>query len=132
MPFPFDKRKSSYSGIQNIRMTKKNGTQDKYIISFIGYRTPSNPQLNIPTLYNETVSIKSIDGKSFLSGAALYEDFGKTFVSLKPKITYNITNSSGEFVVVDPSDNILQLNNTLTIYCDNSDPNLLKRKVTIN
>lgn len=132
LPFPFDKNKSSYSGIQNIRMIQKDGTQDKYLINFLGYRTPVNELLNIKALYNETVSIKSISGKSFITATAIYEDSGTTFASLKSQITYNITSSSGEFTNTDCSYNILDINNTLTIFCDNTDPTLLKRTVKFN
>jgi hypothetical protein len=89
--------KSVYSGASNQRMTNSLYQPNSDIISFFGYRTPLNTMLDLPPLYNETVSILQPDNGSFVSGQKTYIDNGSSFASTIPFILFNITCSSGIF-----------------------------------
>jgi hypothetical protein len=115
---PYIPSQSTYSGLTNQKMINKDGTQNNNILNFIGYRTPANKNLNVPALYDEIVSILMEDG-SYVSAQKLYIDDGSSFVTTTPYTIYDITTSSG----------IFKNYKFIKIIFDNTNPQLLKRKV---
>jgi hypothetical protein len=113
---PYIPSSSTYSGIQNRRMTDSNYEYNNDIIAFIGYRTPANELLKIPKLYNEWVQIMFEDG-NFISANALYVDAGTSFTTIKPSQKYQILSKSNKYIYY----------NTLEIIFDN----VLHRRVII-
>lgn len=94
-----------YRGIQNRFMTKKDWTTyTKNIITFVSMRTPGTTfttdtqTLNIPNLYNETVSINVEPyDKNYIQGTANYVDNSTGFETTIPFVDYPVSSASGIF-----------------------------------
>jgi len=115
---PYEQNTSTYSGLANQKMSNKDGTPNNNIISFTGYRTSQNEELNLPPLYQETISILMEDG-SYINAEKLYIDSGTSFASTTPYTIYDTTGASGIF------SNFKQMK----IIFNNSNPNLFKRTI---
>jgi hypothetical protein len=92
-----------YRGITNRFMTQNDFvTFNKNMLTFIGYRTPRNPalapNLQVPDLYNETLSI-NIEPylENFIQATANYVDEGTSFVTTIPFIDFTVSAASGIF-----------------------------------
>lgn len=94
---------NTYRGITNCYMTESNyETYNKNILTFIGYRTPANatlpPNIRVPDLYNETVSINVEPyNDNFIQATANYIDEGTGFATTVPFIDYKVSMASGIF-----------------------------------
>ena len=110
---------NTYTGASNQHMTNSLYEPNSDIISFFGFRTPSDAALNLPPLYNETVSILQPDTGSFVSAQKIYIDIGDSFVSTIPFILFDVTCASG----------IFSNYSLIKIIIDNSGTNVYKRQV---
>ena len=115
---PYIQEESDFSGLTNQYMTDSFGNPNKNIINFIGYRTPENKTLNLPALYNETISILMED-TSYISAQKIYIDSGTSFASTLPYMLYDVTTCSGLF----------ENYKFIKIIFDNTNPKLYKRTV---
>lgn len=86
----------TYTGITNKFMTDSYGSYNQDIITFIGYRTPGDVSLGIPSLFCETVMIKTSQG-DFISGLANYEDNGSGSITSTSYQNFAVTCASGNF-----------------------------------
>jgi hypothetical protein len=101
--FPTDPVADTYRGITNRYMVEQNFvTYNTNILSFVGYRTPKNIDLDtylqVPDLYNETININVEPYiNNYIQASANYVDSGSSFVTTVPFIDYTVSAASGIF-----------------------------------
>jgi len=94
-----------YRGIENRFMVESDFvTYNKNMLTFIGYRTPKNPAFNsnptiqVPDLYNETININIEPYENnFIQASANYIDEGSGFETSVPYVDYTVSAASGVF-----------------------------------
>ena len=94
-----------YSGYSVRYMSDSDFSQpNNDLISFEGYRTGTlivPDYATYPALYNETVTIKSMDSYNnimgFIQANAIYDDSGTTLVTQTPIVNYNVSICNGKF-----------------------------------
>jgi len=94
----------TYRGIQNKFMVNSDyETYNQNIITFVGYRTPRNTSLpsnlQVPDLYNETVSINlyPYSTNNYIQASANYVDESGGFETTVPFVDYTVMAASGVF-----------------------------------
>ena len=87
---------NTYTGITNRYMQNKDGTTNGDLLTYFGYRTPGNASIGIPSLFCETIIIKTEDG-DFISGLANYLDEGSGGATTTPFENFAVTCASGKF-----------------------------------
>lgn len=93
----------TYRGITNRFMVDQDFvTYNTNILTFLGYRTPKNPDLEpdlqVPDLYNETISINVEPYiENYIQATANYIDDGSSFVTTIPFMDYTVSAASGIF-----------------------------------
>ena len=92
----FLNNQDTYTGIKNRYMTNADGTYNKDLITYFGYRTPGRVDLGIPALYCETLIVKTPQG-DLISGLANYLDQGSGSVTTQPFENFAVTCASGKF-----------------------------------
>lgn len=89
--------KVSYYGIQYRYMSDSNYLRNKDIVGFLGFRSDGDKNLNLPSLYNETIEIKMESG-AYLKASTIYTDSGKGFQTEGVEyIDYAISGKTGIF-----------------------------------
>lgn len=86
----------TYTRLNNRYMTNADGTYNQDIITYFGYRTPGSVDLGIPSLFCETIIIKTEDG-DLISGLANYVDGGSGSATTTPYENFAVTCASGKF-----------------------------------
>lgn len=101
--FVTDPTLDTYRGISNRYMTESDfQTYNTNILTFIGYRTPSNeeliPEMRVPDMYNETinVNIEPYD-INFIQATANYIDNGSGLATTVPFVDYKVNIATGIF-----------------------------------
>ena len=95
----------TYRGITNRFMVDNDFvTYNTNILTFIGFRTPKNPDLDsrpdlqVPDLYNETINVNVEPYlENYIQASANYVDSGSSFVTTVPFIDYSVSAASGIF-----------------------------------
>jgi hypothetical protein len=101
--FVTDPSINTYRGISNRYMTNSDfTTYNTNILTFIGYRTPSNelliPEMRVPDMYNETISINIEPYQdNFIQATANYIDTGTGLATTNPFIDYKVSIATGIF-----------------------------------
>ena len=87
---------NTYTGITNRYMQNKDGTTNGDLLTYFGYRTPGNASIGIPSLFCETIIIKTEDG-DLISGLANYVDGGSGSATTTPYENFAVTCARGKF-----------------------------------
>jgi hypothetical protein len=87
---------NTYTGISNRYMKNKDGTTNGDLLTYFGYRTPGNASIGIPSLFCETIIIKTEDG-DFISGLANYLDEGSGGGTTTPFENFAVMCANGKF-----------------------------------